>query len=90
MAANPLQANCNQVIQDCNKALNDADKTIHARDLMITDLTQSRDQMLKSDKDLREDLEKANASRMAWYHEPAILIPAGIIGGLLLGHYLTK
>lgn len=82
-----LNADC---VHDCSVALDAADKTIHARDLTITTLEKSRDDLLKDNLNLREEKNRADASRTAWYHNPFVLVPLGIIGGVVLDRYLEK
>jgi archaellum component FlaC len=77
-------------VSDCKIVIEAARKTIAARDLEISDLNKSVKDLGVEINTVSKDRDSWRDSEGAWYHNPFILVPLGVLAGgvgvLWLGH----
>ena len=83
LTTNAMAVECNDVIKKCDETIAEKNKALELKDLAITNCMRHGFEVQYSLNETRDELK-------AWYHNPFILVPLGIIGGVFASKYLLK
>lgn len=78
-----MAVECTDVIKKCDETIAEKNKTIELKDLAVRNCMEHGIAVQYSLNETRDELK-------SWYHNPVILIPLGIIGGIFASKYLLN
>ena len=83
LTTNAMAVECTDVIKKCDETIAEKNKTIELKDLAVRNC-------LEHGISVQYQLNETKAELAAWYHNPVILIPLGILGGIAASKYLLN